>query len=70
MTEIRVLRGAPTPEELAACVLVLQALAAGRAADRTTPGGPPTAVWPRTAAPLATPAPSWWASGRAGAWRA
>ncbi|WP_406861060.1 acyl-CoA carboxylase subunit epsilon [Streptomyces sp. HUAS MG47] len=70
MTAIRVVRGAPTPEELAACVLVLQSLAAARATGHTGPVDPPTAVWPRTAARPATPAPSWSSLGRAGAWRA
>ncbi|MFF0748921.1 acyl-CoA carboxylase subunit epsilon [Streptomyces sp. NPDC004267] len=63
---IRVLRGAPTPEELAACVLVLQSLAARR--DEPAPTAPPTACWPRPAAPLAAPAAAW-SAGRAGTWR-
>ncbi|MFI6207675.1 acyl-CoA carboxylase subunit epsilon [Streptomyces sp. NPDC051041] len=67
---IKVLRGAPTPEELAACVLVLQALATTRPQSaEPLPDTPPRAMWPRPTAPLAAPAAAW-SSGRAGAWRA
>ncbi|MFJ3904272.1 acyl-CoA carboxylase epsilon subunit [Streptomyces sp. NPDC090025] len=66
-TPIRVLRGTPTPEELAACILVLQALASSHAPD--PPPGPPPAIWPRPTSPLAAPAAAW-SAGRAGAWRA
>ncbi|WP_418957185.1 acyl-CoA carboxylase epsilon subunit [Streptomyces tritici] len=69
MTAIRVLRGTPTPEELAACVLVLQALTTNRPPDPSGPGGPPEAPWPRAAGPLTAPAPSWSSTG-APAWRA
>ncbi|MEU8523382.1 acyl-CoA carboxylase epsilon subunit [Streptomyces sp. NBC_01216] len=66
---IRVLRGAPTPEELAACVLVLQTLVARRGgAGPGDGGGPSAAGWPRAAEPLAVPAPSW-SSRRPPAWR-
>lgn len=56
--EIRILRGSPTPEELAALVTVL----ASRSNQPATGGAAPTSWWAQSARPGATPR-------GAGAWR-
>ncbi|MGW4200396.1 acyl-CoA carboxylase epsilon subunit [Streptomyces sp. NPDC004726] len=66
---VRVVRGAPRQEELAALVLVLHALAArppGPDPAGQVPAGP--APWPRPATVLAAPTPAWSARGTP-AWR-
>ncbi|MFH8882357.1 acyl-CoA carboxylase epsilon subunit [Streptomyces californicus] len=61
------MRGEPTREELAACVLVLRSRAAALAAhSMTVPDGPEPSNWQRPPAPFTAPAGSW-SSGRAGA---
>ncbi|MFF6877531.1 acyl-CoA carboxylase subunit epsilon [Streptomyces sp. NPDC012474] len=54
---VRVVRGAPAPEELAALITALHALTAYTCAAR--PSLPPAAPWPRPSTPLTTPAPAW-----------
>ncbi|AWK08761.1 acyl-CoA carboxylase epsilon subunit [Streptomyces spongiicola] len=66
---LRVVRGAPAAEELAALVLVLRVLAAGRAERTAAPsasGAPSAAAWARPA--LDAPATAW-SVRRPPAWR-
>ncbi|MGA4997326.1 acyl-CoA carboxylase subunit epsilon [Streptomyces arboris] len=66
---IKVVRGEPTLEELAACVLVLRSRTAALAAhSMAVPDGPEPSTWQRPTTPLTAPAASW-SSGRAGSWR-
>jgi hypothetical protein len=66
---VRVVRGAPRAEELAALVLVLRALAAQDAARAAEAASPRAADWSRPAAPLTVPSLSW-ATRPPPAWRA
>ncbi|MFI8520730.1 acyl-CoA carboxylase epsilon subunit [Streptomyces sp. NPDC085481] len=61
---IRILRGTPAPEELAALLLVLQALTATPAPQPP----PPTPPWPTPTTPLTAP-PTSWSARRPRAWR-
>ncbi|MFC9427859.1 acyl-CoA carboxylase epsilon subunit [Streptomyces sp. NPDC056987] len=55
---VRFVRGAPRPEELAAVLVVLTALAATRR-DPGPPSDPPRAAWPVAARPFRASAPAW-----------
>ncbi|MFF0594260.1 acyl-CoA carboxylase epsilon subunit [Streptomyces antibioticus] len=66
---VRVVRGAPGPDELAAVVAVLTALrAAGACSGRTAAQGPARAVWP-DADRLFTRAASAWTAAPGPRWR-
>lgn len=56
---VRVVRGSPRPEELAAVLAVLTALTAAGRAVPSGPPGPPRAPWPNAVRPLTTAAPAW-----------
>ncbi|SMF56933.1 acyl-CoA carboxylase epsilon subunit [Streptomyces sp. Amel2xC10] len=58
---VRVVRGAPGPDELAAVVAVLTALTAARV-GRAAPQGPPRAVWPDADRPFTRAASAWTAA--------
>ena len=59
MTELRVVRGDASPEELAAVVAVLAA-AAGGAAPEEEPAAPSLWAQPQLRGPLPTPGPGAW----------
>ncbi|WP_329277681.1 acyl-CoA carboxylase epsilon subunit [Streptomyces sp. NBC_01451] len=59
---VRVVRGAPGAEELAALLMALHAMSAP--APAIGPPPPSAAPWPRPTTPLTTPAPAWSTRGR------
>ncbi|WP_149824351.1 acyl-CoA carboxylase subunit epsilon [Streptomyces tailanensis] len=56
---VRVVRGVPRAEELAALIMVLRALSEYNPDPAAGPPPPSAAPWPRPAAPLTAPAPAW-----------